>query len=222
VRISSRARNLKIQIYPHGGVEIIAPKRALPADIEAFVAENREWIHKTRSQFRALRPPEPTLPDLIQLHATSETLRTHFTVGPTTKCKEQDGLLNIVAPQLSPELCWPLLRNWLKKKGKQHLVATTFRLADQIGLYPAAVHICLQRTRWGSCSAFGTLSLNAAVLLRPPEEMRYVIIHELCHLRHMNHSKRYWKLVESHIPNYRKIEQTLDAAWQTSPRWLLG
>jgi predicted metal-dependent hydrolase len=222
VRVSGRARTLRIQVYPHGGVEIVAPKRTRPADIEAFVAENREWILKTRSQFKELRPPEPTLPEKIVLLATGETLRTHFTTAPTARCKEQGGLLNISAPELSPEHCWPILRNWLKKKGKQHLVAETDRLADLTGLQPANVHIRLQRTRWGSCSSSGTISLNAASLLRPAEEMRYVIVHELCHLRHMNHSKRYWQLVAKFVPNYRKIEQTLDAAWQTSPRWLIG
>ena len=222
VRVSSRARNLKIQVYPHGGVEIVAPKRARPKDIEAFVTENREWIQKTRSKFQELRPPEPTLPDEIKLPAVKETLRLHFTTAPATKCKEQGGLLNIAAPELTPEHCWPLLRDWLKKKGKQHLVNETFRLAELTGLQPARVHIRLQKTRWGSCSSSGTLSLNAASLLRPAEEMRYVIVHELCHLQHMNHSRRYWKLVESFVPNYRKIEQTLDASWQTSPRWLIG
>jgi predicted metal-dependent hydrolase len=222
VRISGRARNLKIQIYPHGGVEIVAPKRTRPADIEAFVDEHRNWIHKTRSQFRELRPPEPTLPDEVRLLATGEILRTHFTVAATNKCKEQGGLLNISAASLTAENCWPLLRHWLRKKGKQHLVTETFELARQTGLQPARVHIRLQKTRWGSCSTSGTISLNAASLLRPAEEMRYVIIHELCHLQHMNHSKRYWKLVESFVPNYRQIEHTLDAAWQTSPRWLIG
>ncbi len=222
VRVSGRARTLRIQVYPHGGVEIVAPKRTRPADIEAFVAENREWILKTRSQFKELRPPEPTLPEKIVLLATGETLRTHFTTAPTARCKEQGGLLNISAPELRTDHCWPILRNSLKKKGKQHLVAETDRLADLTGLQPANVHIRLQRTRWGSCSSSGTISLNAASLLRPAEEMRYVIVHELCHLRHMNHSKRYWQLVAKFVPNYRKIEQTLDAAWQTSPRWLIG
>ena len=101
-------------------------------------------------------------------------------------------------------------------------VRETRKLARKTGLQPAAVHIRLQKTRWGSCSATGTVSLNAAALLRPPEEMRYVIVHELCHLRHMNHSKTFWRLVESYVPDYRLLEDTLDAAWQTSPAWLIG
>jgi predicted metal-dependent hydrolase len=222
VRVSGRARNLKIQVYPHGGVEIVAPKRARPAEIEAFIAEHRDWIRKTRSRFQALRPPEPTLPATIELQALGKEFRTHFVVGESAKCRERDGLLSLAAPELNPEHCWPLLRDWLKKQGRQHLIAETQQLANETGLSPERVHVRLQRTRWGSCSTSGTISLNAAALLRPRAEMRYVIIHELCHLQHMNHSKRFWKLVESFVPEYKSLEKTLDAAWQTSPRWLIG
>ena len=222
VRVSGRARNIKIQIYPHGGVEIVAPKRARAADVEAFVADHRDWIIKTRAQFQSNRPPEPPLPEAIELKALSEKVRIHYRQGEVAKLKETDGLLTVAAPQISPAECWPLLQKWLKQRGRAYLIENTISVGNNIGLQPARVHIRLQRTRWGSCSSSGTISMNAAVLLRPPEEMRYVIIHELCHLRHMNHSKRFWNLVESFVPDYRNIERSLDAAWQTSPRWLLG
>jgi predicted metal-dependent hydrolase len=101
-------------------------------------------------------------------------------------------------------------------------VPLTHETGAEIGLQPKRIAIRLQKTRWGSCSASGTISLNAAVLLRPAAEMRYVIIHELCHLKHMNHSQRYWQLVESFVPDYRSIERIMDEAWQTSPRWITG
>ena len=66
VRVSGRARNIKIQVYPHGGVEIVAPKRARPKDIEAFVTENREWIQKTRSKFQELRRSESTILEQLE------------------------------------------------------------------------------------------------------------------------------------------------------------
>ena len=222
VRVSPRARNIKIQVYPHGGVEIVAPKRARSKDIEAFVAEHRDWIAKTRSKFNELRSPEPPLPASIHLKAIDEVVNIHYQKGSQARVTHKRGLLTLTAVELNPANCWPLLQKWLKQTGRSRLVNETIEIGQAIGLEPKRVHIRLQRTRWGSCSSSGTISLNAAVLLRPPEEMRYVIVHELCHLQHMNHSKRYWRLVEEHIPRYRVIEQSLDAAWQTSPLWVVS
>jgi predicted metal-dependent hydrolase len=115
-----------------------------------------------------------------------------------------------------------LLQGWLKRTARPHLERELAAVAAELSLQPKRLHIRLQRTRWGSCSSTGTISLNAAMLLRPPAEMRYVIIHELCHLRHMNHSARFWRLVERYAPDYRDHEQALDAAWPASPLWLVG
>jgi predicted metal-dependent hydrolase len=222
VRISGRARNIKIQVYPHGGVEIVAPRRARSKDIEAFVDEHRDWIAKTRSKFSELRPPEPPLPATVNLPAIGEVANIHYRKGARAGIAYSQGLLTLTAAELTPADCWPLLQKWLKQLGRQHLVSRATEVGETIGLHPERVHIRLQRTRWGSCSSSGTVSLNAAVLLRPPEEMHYVIVHELCHLRYMNHSRRYWQLVEKHIPGYRAIEKSLDAAWQTSPLWVVS
>ena len=222
VRVSSRARSLKIQVYPHGAVEIVAPKRAKSADIQAFVEEHHDWIIKTRSKFSKLRPPEPPLPASIDLRGIGEVAKIHYRKGAQPHLADNNGLLTLTAPDPEPAAYWPLLQKWLKQMGRQHLVSLAKEIGHEIGLYPERVHIRLQRTRWGSCSSNGTISLNSAMLLRSPAEMRYVIVHELCHLKHMNHSQRYWNLVEKHVPGYRAIERNLDGAWQTSPLWLIS
>lgn len=222
VRVSARARHMRIQVYPHGAVEVVAPKRAKPAHIKSFVAEHRDWIDKTRAEFANLRQPDQPLPNLIELRALGENRRVHYTLGERPRISERAGLLTVTAPTLDPVHCWPLLQTWLKRKGRKHLVELAHKTGAEIGLRPKRVSIRLQKTRWGSCSAAGAISLNAAVLLRPAAEMRYVIIHELCHLKHMNHSASYWRLVKSFVPDYRRIERVMDDAWQTSPRWLTG
>jgi predicted metal-dependent hydrolase len=115
-----------------------------------------------------------------------------------------------------------LLQDWLKKRARRYLPELCLQTAKVIGLEPKRVHIRVQKTRWGSCSTNGTVSLNAALLLRPAKEVHYVLVHELCHLKHMNHSKRYWQLVGDYVPNWRQLDHTLDQAWQTSPNWLIG
>ncbi|MEP6813141.1 MAG: M48 family metallopeptidase [Actinomycetota bacterium] len=75
--------------------------------------------------------------------------------------------------------------------------------APEIGVEPARVQIRDQRSRWGSCSTRGTLSFNWRLVLAPFDVLDYVVVHELCHLREPNHSRRFWKLVEQRRPDWR-------------------
>ena len=76
--------------------------------------------------------------------------------------------------------------------------------AERIGVAYTRIRIGGQRTRWGSCSSRGTLSFNWRLVLAPPEVLDYVVVHELCHLRVPNHSRRFWALVEHHRPSWRR------------------
>jgi predicted metal-dependent hydrolase len=75
--------------------------------------------------------------------------------------------------------------------------------APRIGVKPARIQVRDQRSRWGSCSTRGTLSFNWRLVLAPLDVLDYVVVHELCHLRHPDHSRRFWGLVEQHRPNWR-------------------
>jgi predicted metal-dependent hydrolase len=75
--------------------------------------------------------------------------------------------------------------------------------APLIGVRPNRIQIRDQRSRWGSCSTRGTLSFNWRLVLAPFDVLDYVVVHELCHLREANHSRRFWKLVEQHRPDWR-------------------
>jgi hypothetical protein len=77
-----------------------------------------------------------------------------------------------------------------------------------------------QRTCWGSRSSSGTVSLNLCLLFLEPSVVRYLMIHELCHGRHMDHSKRFWKLVGQFEPNYERLDRKLTDSWRRVPGWL--
>ena len=82
--------------------------------------------------------------------------------------------------------------------------------APEIGVEPVRVQIRDQRSRWGSCSTTGTLSFNWRLVLAPFEVLDYIVVHELCHMREPNHSRRFWKLVEARRPNWRAQRDWLD------------
>ena len=93
-------------------------------------------------------------------------------------------------------------------------------------LHSQTTRVCrpvrLQRTRWGSCSNSGTVSLNAALLFLEPPLVRYLFIHELCHLIALNHSRKFWSAVARYEPDYEALDRRLTAAWSEIPLWAHG
>ncbi|MBR1651639.1 MAG: M48 family metallopeptidase [Lachnospiraceae bacterium] len=81
--------------------------------------------------------------------------------------------------------------------------------ADKIGVRYGRITIRIQKTRWGSCSSKGNLNFNCLLMLSPKEVQDYIIVHELCHRIEMNHSARFWQLVENYMPDYKKCEKWL-------------
>ena len=100
-------------------------------------------------------------------------------------------------------------RKELMAHAKETIPPLVEEIASKLGISYGRVTIRLQHTRWGSCSAKGNLNFNALLMFAPREVMLYVIVHELCHRRELNHSKAFWALVASVMPSYRSCEQWL-------------
>ena len=114
------------------------------------------------------------------------------------------------------------LQRWLADLAQRELGRELSQMAQRCGLQFRRMQIRRQRTRWGSCSASGTISLNMCVLFQDVAVMRYLLIHELSHTQHMNHSRRFWALVESLEPDYRRLDRELVRGWQRVPAWVFG
>lgn len=97
----------------------------------------------------------------------------------------------------------------LKTQAQKNLSSLISYYAAQIGVSYGRVTVRSQKSRWGSCSAKGNLSFNCLLMLAPPEVIDYVIVHELCHLKQMNHSPKFWDEVEKIMPDYRQAKQWL-------------
>ena len=97
----------------------------------------------------------------------------------------------------------------MRLRAQKYLPQRTWELAEQTGLTPAGVKVTGAKTRWGSCSGKNRICLSWRLMERPREVIDYVIIHELCHTEHHDHSKGFWALVESFLPNYRALRREL-------------
>jgi hypothetical protein len=118
------------------------------------------------------------------------------------------------------DACQTALKERLTDRAEEHLIPWLKRISDEIGLSYSAISIRQQQTRWGSCSSRRLISLNARLLFLPPELVTYVLVYELCHTKHLNHSPRFWRLVESYLPDYRQSDRQLRNGSRWMPGWL--
>lgn len=223
IRVSSRARRLSIRVYPDARVEVVVPPRARPREVEAFIAAHREWIDTRREIALRNRPePQPFPPAIIELPMSGEALRLHVAggAGPARLIESAPGILR--ASGASASGLRVSLRAWLMVAARTRLAPRVATLAEAMGVEYSQVSIRRQRSRWGSCSARGTISLNCCLLFQRPEVVDYLIVHELTHVKHMNHSARFWQAVERHCPDWRALDRELVLGFRHVPHWVFS
>jgi predicted metal-dependent hydrolase len=226
IRVSARARRLAIRVFPDARVEVVVPPRARPREVERFIAAHREWIDSRRAAALRNRPlREPFPPAAIEFRVSAERWRLHF-AGGTGRIRLVEGgpdarLLSATGAYSTAGLR-TALRAWLLRAARNRLTPRVAALAASTGVTYSQVSIRRQRSRWGSCSARGTISLNCCLLFQRPEVVDYLIVHELMHVKHMNHSARFWQAVERHCADWRALDRELVQGWRHVPRWVFS
>lgn len=224
VRESGRARRLSIKVFPRGRVEVVVPKRTRPADVREFVESHRDWIRKARASFAADHPPEPfALPEIVKLHGIEQQFDVRYepVAGErTVKYRSRADNVVLTGCTANQGLCVQALKRWLTGLAKREYLPRLRALSSLTGNSYKKLHVRGQRTCWGSHSSNGTISLNYCLMFLDPAQLRYVMIHELCHARHMNHSKRFWGLVGQFEPDYRRLDKDLNSSWKQIPTWV--
>jgi predicted metal-dependent hydrolase len=224
VRMSQRARRLAVRVLPGGLVEIVVPRGTRPRTIERFVTSHRRWIERTLEFYRPADPqPVAVVPQEIRFAATGVRYAVRFVEddGPP-RIRVANGTLELTGPGGRSALPRHALQRFAMREAHAALGPWLERLAGTSGLAYGRLQIRRQRTRWGSCSPSGTISLNACLLFQPPEVVNYLLVHELAHTRHMNHSRRFWRLVESLEPCWRELDAALTRGWRDVPAWAIG
>lgn len=227
VRHSPKSKSLRLKVTREEGLCVVVPSGFNENKIPAILKRKKVWIADAIKRIgeaaRFLEPkPHTHLPESVNLTALGETWRVVYRQGGTRTglwLRAESGKLIISGAALERDAVIRKLKDWLRLRVRAGLFPLAENIAVKHRLRLGGLLVKSQRTRWASCSAKRNLSLNTKLLFVPPDLVRYVLIHELCHTIHMNHSSEFWRLVQSHEPGYKLLDQQLRTAWKRVPQW---
>lgn len=213
---SSRRKTIGLQVK-NAEVVVRAPYFVKASFIEKFVIEKSLWLEeKIASQKKYKKLPSCILRPKVLIDGISHTINIRF-AAPNI---ERDKALSIITINIDEKLnCHEIdsdiiltkarfqLEKWLKTETTRYINDQLPIFTDYTCLRPAAVKIRKYKARWGSCNNRKELSFNSLLKMMPHWVIDYVVVHELCHLEHMNHSASFWRLVAKHYPNYLEAKQ---------------
>jgi predicted metal-dependent hydrolase len=203
IRRSDRASRVRVSVDASGDVEVVLPRRSPASAAPAAIDELRPWIERRLREASAVRAAVAargeTLPYLgTQLALTPEQ-------GRTRVHRAGERLLVPGDDERAPAA----IERWYRRAAAREIAPRLDAAARALGTTYTTLSIRGQRTRWGSCTARGAMSFNWRLLLAPEPVLDYVVWHEACHLRVMDHSPSFWALVRRHCPDFEEHRRWL-------------
>jgi predicted metal-dependent hydrolase len=214
-----RSKRKTIAIYiKDGGVLVRAPLRTSAKEIDQLVAAKQSWItkHLQKSQQHTKQREAFTVRygDALPLRGDSYPLvsKDGATAGfENERSNKQFFIPPNPAPHEIKHACIQIYRIL----AKQHLSQRVQHFSRIMAVTPTAVKVTNAQTRWGSCSAKGSLNFSWRIMMADDEVIDYLVVHELAHLKEMNHSSRFWSVVEGVLPDYKIRQKRLKQLQQT-------
>lgn len=193
VYYARRQKNIRISLK-NAEIRVSYPKSLSFKKVEAFVASKRSWILKNRKAG-------------IRLKDGLKIGRQHLLRITPLRPAGIEGQI-VYVPDIS-ETAEKLIKQALKIEAADRLDPQVQKICQQTRFTPSAVRWRYMKSQWGSCNPKGVVCLNTSLIYLEADLVRYVVIHELCHLRFLNHSNDFWQLVAGHCPNYRELRNKL-------------
>tara|TARA_Y100000588_G_C14246046_1_gene921470 strand:+ start:685 stop:1383 length:699 start_codon:yes stop_codon:yes gene_type:complete len=202
IKRTTRKRSIAIKITPNT-VTVLAPQQEPIRNIVNIIEKKLMWIEAQLRKTSLMKPRtfqskdvfmikgEPYYLEIIHQHITQVTISKNLI--KLSLPKHQDNLVNRRA----------LVANWYQNLAQQIMMPRFAYFQNKLGEVPNKIRFGLRKSRWGSCSSQRNITINWLLAMSPPFVYDYVIVHELCHLKEMNHSEKFWRLVENILPNYQ-------------------
>lgn len=205
VRRNTRAKRIWIKVEEESGLVLVLPRWGRTSSAAAILRKHKGWI------LERLRKREELMAEALPALGTARTvfyrgrpfplrIRSSACALPTAEWHRDRVVLN-VPRTLEPPL-GEVLEGLFRDRAKIVFERRVQALSELVRVRPKRVQVRDQKTRWGSCTGRGTLAFSWRLLLAPPAVLDYVVVHELCHLRHPHHGRGFWKMVEEFLPNF--------------------
>ena len=226
VRISDRARRVRLLITPREGLLVVVPRSFPASRVPGIVASHAAWIERTLERTADHRAhlaahADAAVPETVSLPGIGAAWRVvkRPGSGPGVRARLQGEELVLRGDVDDREACFQALRGAVSRAAKARLPLMLGGIEAETGWSATKVTVRRQRTRWGSCSAAHRISLNESLAFLPPHLVRYVLVHELAHTQALDHSSRFWGFVEQHEAGWRAARRELRDAWRHVPTW---
>jgi predicted metal-dependent hydrolase len=211
IRRSDRALHARIQVDADG-VQVVVPRRFPLRNVESFVQEKRPWIERTLRRMRESESEFP--PPQVQAGGEIPYLDERLTLDVRTELRRRRAHVSRQGAELRVALPTDMelrqaVEAWYRRQARTEVAVRLDAAVARAGRSYTTLQIRGQRTRWASCSTSGAMSFNWRLLLAPVEILDYVIEHEVAHLDVQDHSKRFWRLLGSRSPDWRRHEAWL-------------
>lgn len=203
IRRSDKAKYIRLQISREDGLIVVLPKRASNKDALKILNDKSDWIKKHLSELERKKEKYFYCGRKIDMEVQYDIFR------KKTSIKYEGRRLLISVPQNYSGSGSEFYLEWLKEKAENYIPGRVKYFSDEYGFKYRKIKIRNQKTRWGSCTSKGNLSFNAKLMSLNKRLIDYVVIHELCHLKEMNHSKKFWRRVEEIMPDYKELKKKL-------------
>lgn len=209
-------QSVAIHVEPDGRVLIDAPLQAADPEIRLAVTRRLAWIHRrlveVESRKRLLTPREYVSGETVLYLGRRYRLKVVSTQLEHS-VRLRGGYLEVSVSNRSPEVVREELEKWIRNRAHEVLPQRLAKIAERLKWVKVKPLISIRRMsrQWGSCSPKGRIALNVDLMRVPTQCIDYVLLHELCHLKAHNHGPSFYRLLDSHLPNWRQIKGRLDA-----------
>lgn len=210
--VRSRRKTVAIQIYPDKRIELKVPLFYNTDNVEPFLQKHYRWIFK-RLDAPIISKSETKRFVSGELHYfLGKQYPLKIVISPDNNVTFQDDVIIVYAKNDLPELIETLLERWYLSQARcifQEISIPLMKQMEKYNVFPKSFTIRKMKTRWGSCSSKGGISLNLDLIKLPEQCIKEVILHELCHLVHFNHSKEFYALMTAEMPDWKYWKKEL-------------